>query len=79
MGSHLDPVPRPYRRALALEAEGLSHDQIAERLGVDPAAVPLLLRLAREKAMSDGLAGADGDAAETAVEPTAQNRGDPDP
>ena len=49
MAARLDPVPEPYRRAMELRAQDCDEQQIAEQLGVDSAAVPLLLRLAEAK------------------------------
>jgi DNA-directed RNA polymerase specialized sigma24 family protein len=49
MAARLDPVPEPYRRAVELRAQGCDEQEIAEQLGVDSAAVPLLLRLAEAK------------------------------
>jgi hypothetical protein len=39
-----------YELALDLEAEGLGHDELAERLGVPVEAVPSLLAVAHAKA-----------------------------
>jgi DNA-directed RNA polymerase specialized sigma24 family protein len=42
-------LPDPYRRALELEAQGLDDDAIARRLGLEPEAAAVFLRLARAK------------------------------
>ncbi len=53
----MDPIPAPpadlapaYELALELEAGGLDHEEIADRLGVPVAAVPTLLTVAHAKA-----------------------------
>jgi DNA-directed RNA polymerase specialized sigma24 family protein len=42
-------LPEPYRWALELEAQGLDDADIARRLGLEPEAATVFLRLARAK------------------------------
>jgi DNA-directed RNA polymerase specialized sigma24 family protein len=45
----LGTIPPTYAEALRLAVGGVPDHEIAERLGVDPHAVPMLLRLADAK------------------------------
>ena len=45
----LTRLPEPYAAALRLHDRGLDDDQIADQLGIDPAGIPALVRLADAK------------------------------
>jgi hypothetical protein len=52
----LERLPLPYAVALRLRDAGVADDEIAERIGVDAAALPTFMRVAEAK-----LAAASGD------------------
>jgi len=45
-----DLLPEPYARALDLVAEGLGDDDLARALDIEPAALPVFLEIAAQKA-----------------------------
>jgi len=45
-----DRLPEPYARALALVDEGVTGDELAVALDIDPAALPVFLEIAAQKA-----------------------------
>lgn len=45
----LQRLPVPYATALRLRAAGIDDQVIAERLGIDPAALPTFMRVAEAK------------------------------
>jgi hypothetical protein len=55
MGTHarraefLQRLPLPYATALRLRDAGIADELIAERVGVDPAALPTFMRVAEAK------------------------------
>jgi hypothetical protein len=53
----MERLPLPYAVALRLRDAGIADEMIAERIGVDPAALPTFMRVAEPKlaAASDDL------------------------
>lgn len=50
----LDRLPLPYSTALRLHDAGVPDEMIAERIGIEPAAMPVFLRLAWAKLAAVG-------------------------
>jgi hypothetical protein len=53
----LDRLPLPYSTALRLHDAGVPDEMIAERIGIEPAAMPVFLRLAWAKLAAVGYDG----------------------